>query len=98
MTSKQTQQRRKLLFTDTDSLTYEIEIEDVSKDLWSDENKFDSEYPEYSWYFDKTNKEVISKFKDEASSMPITEFPCVVLVSRSYFESTPYQKMSVLGS
>ena len=32
---------------------------------------------------DKTNKEVISKFKDEASSIPMTEFPCVVLVSRS---------------
>ena len=26
--------RAKLLFTDTDSLTYEIEMEDVYKDLW----------------------------------------------------------------
>ena len=37
----------KLLFTDTDSLTYEIETEDVRKDFWSDKDKFDnSEYPE----------------------------------------------------
>ena len=38
--------KAKLLFTDTDSLTYEIEIEDVYKDFWSDKDKFDnSEYP-----------------------------------------------------
>ena len=38
----------KLLFTDTDSLTYEIETEDAYKD------KFDnSEYRENSPYFDK---------------------------------------------
>ena len=36
----------KLLFTDTDSLTYEIETEDVCKDFWSDKDKFNnSEYP-----------------------------------------------------
>ena len=33
--------KAKLLFTDTDSLTYEIETEDVHKDLWSDKDKFD---------------------------------------------------------
>ena len=29
----------KLLFTDTDSLTYEIETEDAYKDFWSDKDK-----------------------------------------------------------
>ena len=54
----------KLLFTDTDSLTYEIETEDVYKDFWSDKDKFDnSEYPENSPFFDKSNKKVIGKFK-----------------------------------
>ena len=33
--------RAKLLFTDMDSLTYEIETEDVYQDFWSDEDKFD---------------------------------------------------------
>ena len=38
--------KAKLLFTVTNSLTYEIETEDVCKDFWSDKNKFDtSEYP-----------------------------------------------------
>ena len=67
--------RAKLLFTDTDSLTYEIEAEDVYQDFWYDKDKFDnSYYPENSPYHDKTNKKVIGKFKDEAASIPIVEF------------------------
>ena len=41
----------KLLFTDTDSLTYEIETEDVYKDFWNEKKSFDnSDYPENSLY------------------------------------------------
>ena len=62
--------KEKLLFTDTDSLTYEIDTEDVYKDFWADKNKFhNSEYAENSPFFDKTNKKVIGKFKDEASEV-----------------------------
>ena len=75
--------KARLLFTDTDSLTYEIEADDVYQDFWNDKNKFDnSDYPESSPYFDKTNKKVIGKFKDEASGIPITEF--VGLRSKMY--------------
>ena len=75
--------KAKLLSTDTDSLTYEIETEDVYKDFWNDKDKFDnSDYPESSPYFDKTNKKVIGKFKDEACGVPITEF--VGLRSKMY--------------
>ena len=67
--------KAKLLFTDTDSLTYEIEADDVYQDFWNDKEKFDnSDYPESSPYFDKTNKKVIGKFKDEAVGVPIREF------------------------
>ena len=39
--------RAKLLFTDTDSLMHEIEVEDVYKDFWNDKDTFDnSDYPE----------------------------------------------------
>ena len=67
--------KAKLLFTDTDSLTYEIEAEDVYKDFWKDKDIFDnSGYDNDSQFFDKTNKKVIGKMKDEASGIPITEF------------------------
>lgn len=56
----------KLLFTD--SLTNEIKTEDVYKDFWDDKNKFkNSDYPERSQFYDKHNKKVIEKFKDEAA-------------------------------
>ena len=71
---KKCKNKAKLLFADTDSLTYEIEAEDIYKDFWADRNKFDnSDYPADSMYFDKTNKKVIGKFKDEAAGVPITE-------------------------
>ena len=67
--------KAKLLFTDTDSLTYEIEAEDAYQDFFNDKDKFDnSDYPASSPYFDKTNKKVIGKFKDEAAGVPIREF------------------------
>ena len=84
--------KAKLLFTDTDSLTYEIEAEDVYRDFWNDKDKFDnSDYPENSQYFDKTNKKVIGKFKDEAAGIPITEF--VGLRSKMYSYIKDNQKV-----
>ena len=75
--------KAKLLFTDTDSLTYEIETNDVYQDFWNNKDKFDnSDYSQDSQYFDRTNKKVIGKFKDEAAGMPITEF--VGLRSKMY--------------
>ena len=75
--------KAKLLFTDTDSLTYEIEAEDVYQDFWKDRYLFDnSDYPERSQFFDKMNKKVIGKFKDEVGGTPIVEF--VGLRSKMY--------------
>ena len=75
--------KAKLLFTDTDSLTYEIETKDVYLDFWNDKDRFDnSDYPENSPYFNKTNKKVIGKFKDEAAGVPVVEF--VGLRSKMY--------------
>ena len=49
--------KARLLFTDTDSLTYEIGTEDVYRDFWNDKDKFDnSDYLENSPYFNITNK------------------------------------------
>ena len=75
--------RAKLLFTDMDSLTYEIEAEDIYQDFSNEKDKFDnSDYPENSPSYCNANKKVIGKFKDEACGVPIIEF--VGLKSKMY--------------
>ena len=57
----------KLLFTDTDSLVYEIKDRyDIYEDFYSDRDLFDfSDYAKDSKFYDVTNKNVIGKMKDE---------------------------------
>ena len=83
--------KARLLFTDTDSLTYEIEAKDVYQDFWNHKEKFDnSDYPENSPYYNKENKKVIGKFKDEAAGIPITQF--IGLRSKMYSYINENQK------
>jgi hypothetical protein len=64
-----------LLFTDTDSLMYEITAPKVYETIWEHRDKFDlSDYPRDSPYYDATNAKVIGKFKDEACGKSIIEF------------------------
>ena len=57
----------RLLFTDTDSLTYDIKTDDLYKDFWADEDKFDfSNYEKTSDFYDTKNKKVIGKMKPQA--------------------------------
>ena len=47
----------KLLFTATDSVVYELETDDVCEDFYENKYLFDfSRYPEYSKFFDPTDK------------------------------------------
>ena len=90
--------KAKLLFTDTDSLTYEIEAEDVYSDFWKDKHMFDnSDYPESSPYFDKTNKKVIGKFKDEAAGVPVCEFVGLRSKMYSYIKDNQKGKKTAKG-
>jgi len=67
--------RATLCFTDTDSLTYHIETEDLYKDMHAEKDQYDfSGYEKNSPFFDETNKKVIGKFKDEMDGVPIVEF------------------------
>ena len=70
--------RAKLLFSDTDSLAYEIKTQDFYADISNDvETRFDtSEYPNGHPSGIKTgvNKKVIGMFKDEAAGKQIEEF------------------------
>ena len=64
-----------LLFTDTDSLTYEIKSENVYKKFFQCKDLFDfSNYSKNSTYYDDTNKNVIGKMKDEYGGAIIDQF------------------------
>ena len=65
----------KLLFTDTDSLVYEVKGEDAYEVFYSDKHLFDfSNYPVNSKYYNPTNVSVLGKMKDEFKGVPISEF------------------------
>ena len=70
--------KAELLFTDTDSLMYEIKTDDFYKDISQDiETKFDtSDYPKEhpSGILTGVNKKVIGMFKDEVAGKQITHF------------------------
>ena len=68
----------KLLYSDTDSLTYAIMTEDLYADLKNNptlSKEFDfSNYPKESSLYNPTNKKKVLKFKDELAGSVMTEF------------------------
>jgi len=63
-----------LLFTDTDSLMYEIHTTNLYDTIWEHRDMFDlSDYPKEFYHSDENNK-VIGKFKDECNGKPMLEF------------------------
>ena len=70
--------KAELLFTDTDSLMYQIQTDDFFKDISLDiEDKFDtSDYPtdHKSGILTGVNNKVIGMFKDEVAGYQITHF------------------------
>jgi len=95
---KKYRDKAKLLFTDTDSLAYEIQTDDFYNDIANDIEKcFDtSNYPEDHPSGIKTgvNKKVIGMFKDEAGGKQIQEFVGLKAKSYSYkmFEGDEHKK------
>ena len=72
-----------LLFTDIESLTYEIKSEDVYEESFKHKWLFDfSNYSKASKFFDPSNKKFIGKMKDVSKGKKIGEF--VGLKSKMY--------------
>ena len=70
------------MFTDTDSLTYEIKSENVYEEFSKWKDLFDfSNYSKDSKFFNETNKEVVGK-KNEFGRVIVNEF--VGLKSKLY--------------
>ena len=72
----------KLLFTDTDSLCYEITAEDFYRDMFDNKEQFDLSDMKLEQFQNLENKKVVGKFKDETQGIPICEF--VGLRSKMY--------------
>ena len=67
--------KAELMYTDTDSLIIQVEIDDIYKDMLEDKNLNDfSKYPTNHPNYNIINKKVLGKFKDELNSLIITEF------------------------
>ena len=67
-------ERARLLFTDTDSLCYELTTNDVYADMLADADYFDTrDYPTDHPNYSTTNKKVLGKLKDETAGRPILE-------------------------
>ncbi|KMQ81883.1 hypothetical protein RF55_24886 [Lasius niger] len=65
----------RLLFTDTDSLCYEVVTEDIYADMGQDQHLYDfSDYQTTHPLFSNTNKKILGKFKDELSGSIAEEF------------------------
>ena len=94
-------ERAKLLFTDTDSLAYEIETKDFYRDISSDvKEKFDtSNYPKNhpSGILTGVNKKVIGMFKDEAAGKQIAEFVGLRAKLYSYRVEESYEEKKCKG-
>ena len=72
-----------MLFTDIDSLTYEVKSENVYEEFSKRKDLFHfSNYSKDSRFFNETNKKVIGKMKDEFDGVIVTEF--VGLKSKMY--------------
>ena len=73
----------KLLFTYTDSLTYDIKSENVYEEFSKWKYLFDfSNYSKDSKFFDNTNKKMFGKMKDEYGRVIIDQF--IGLKSKMY--------------
>ena len=72
-----------LLFTDADSLTYEIKSENVYEEFYKWKDLFDfSNYSKDSSFYDESNKKVIGKMKHEYGLVIIDKF--IGLKSKMY--------------
>ena len=61
-----------LLFSDTDSLTYETKSKDVYEEMFKHKHLF--YYPRDSKFFDQADKKIIGKMKDDSEGKIIGEF------------------------
>ena len=91
----------RLLFTDIDSLIYEIKTEDVYEDFSNDKEMFDfSNYSTKPKYYNNSNKLVVGKIKDETAGVAIEEFVELKPKMYSYLvnDNSEYKKAEAVNT
>lgn len=95
----------KLMYVDTDSLTYDIKCPDIYSVMFKNIDRFDtSDYPQNNQYcLPQVNKKVTGKMKDECNGRLITEFIglrskmyCVRVENQDFFKKAKGVKSSVV--
>jgi len=71
-----------LVYTDTDSLVYHVECEDLYQDMYDNKNHFDLSEVKIKQFNDETNAKALGKMKDETNMIPISEW--IALGPKSY--------------
>ena len=100
----------RLLFTDTDSLSYAAQTDDIYRDMVDDAaSRYDfREYPPDHLLYDTSNRKALGFFKDELHSIPMREFVglrpkcyaflCTGKVDKSVLQHTrPIEKKTAKG-
>ena len=66
----------RLLFTDTDSIAYAVQTDDIHRDMGDDAaSRYDfNEYPLDHPLYGTSNRKALGFFKDELNSVPMREF------------------------
>ena len=83
----------KLLATDTDSIFYGIETDDIYKDMSNTKEHYDlSEYGKDNPIYDESNKKVIGKFQDECGDDIMSEFVGIRSEVYSFVKYNPKTK------
>jgi len=88
----------KLIYTDTDSLIFEVETDDYYEDILKHKDFYDlSEYDKNFKCYDEKNKKIIGKFKDECAKTFIREV--IAIRSKVYCVQTEdeYLKKKIKG-
>ena len=84
--------------TDTDSLVYHLETEDVYADMASNLDDYDtSDYPSSHPAFSTRNKKALGKMKDEYNGRPIVEFVGLRPKMYSILEADGHEKKKAKG-
>src|SRR5277367_693419 len=90
---------QKLLFTDTDSLCYEIHTPDVYKDIAKDRDKYfdTSNYPPDHKLYSVENKKKLGTFTDETKGVPIVDFVGLKPKLYAFMCEDEYEKITAKG-